>query len=125
MGPATQPSATRSSPVQYFLCHSGATARARSNPKLADRLERGQDSGVVTFHGRLFWEWAVSARPEWGSADDRLPAPDERLPELDLSCGPADLVHAHRAGPPPDGADSVRAVLAGRGAGQDGGSAQW
>lgn len=38
--------------------------------ELADQLQRGRDAGVVTFNGRLFWEWAVPARPEWGSADD-------------------------------------------------------
>ncbi|MER5967756.1 SMI1/KNR4 family protein [Streptomyces sp. NPDC002057] len=62
--------------------------------ELAGRLERGQEGGVVTFNGRLFWETAMSARPEWGSADDPLPAPDEQLPELDLSCSPTDLLHA-------------------------------
>ncbi|MEU1127952.1 SMI1/KNR4 family protein [Streptomyces sp. NPDC005899] len=62
--------------------------------ELAGRLERGRDGGAVTFNGRLFWESAMSARPEWGSADDPLPAPDERLPELDLSCGPTDVLHA-------------------------------
>ncbi|MEU3663704.1 SMI1/KNR4 family protein [Streptomyces sp. NPDC032940] len=62
--------------------------------ELADELERGRDAGAVTFNGRLIWEWAMSARPEWGSADDPLPARDERLPELDLSCSPTDLLHA-------------------------------
>ncbi|MGW2401665.1 SMI1/KNR4 family protein [Kitasatospora sp. NPDC001664] len=62
--------------------------------ELADRLERGRDAGVVTFNGRLLWESAMPAHPEWGSADDPLPAADERLPELDLSCSPADLLHA-------------------------------
>ncbi|WP_228974625.1 SMI1/KNR4 family protein [Streptomyces sp. DH12] len=62
--------------------------------ELADQLERGRDSGAVTFNGRLLWEWARPARPEWGSADEPLPGPDEQLPELDLSCGPTDLLHA-------------------------------
>ncbi|MFG3352709.1 SMI1/KNR4 family protein [Streptomyces sanyensis] len=62
--------------------------------ELADRLERGRDGGAVTFNGRLFWEWACPALPEWGSADEPLPAPDEWLPELDLSCSPEDLLHA-------------------------------
>ncbi|MFC8173899.1 SMI1/KNR4 family protein [Streptomyces sp. NPDC057242] len=62
--------------------------------ELADQLERGRDGGAVTFNGRLFWEWACPADPEWGSADDPLPPADEQLPELDLSCSPADLLHA-------------------------------
>ncbi|KAA0940113.1 SMI1/KNR4 family protein [Streptomyces apricus] len=61
--------------------------------ELADRLECGRDAGVVTFNGRLLWEWAMPAHPEWGSAEDPLPAPDEQLPELDLSCTPTDLLH--------------------------------
>ncbi|MDH6229016.1 SMI1/KNR4 family protein [Streptomyces sp. MJP52] len=64
--------------------------------ELADQLERGQDGGAVTFNGRLFWELASPAGPEWGSADDPLPAPDEQLPELDLSCSPTDLLHVSR-----------------------------
>lgn len=62
--------------------------------ELAGQLERGQDAGVVTFNGRLFWEWAMPARPEWGRADDPLPSPDDQLPELDLSCSPTDRLHA-------------------------------
>lgn len=76
--------------------------------ELAGRLERGQDGGAVTFNGRLFWESAMSARPEWGSADDPLPAPDEQLPELDLSCGPTDLLHASYL----DGFEELGALLA-------------
>ncbi|WP_435972140.1 SMI1/KNR4 family protein [Streptomyces sp. Qhu_M48] len=76
--------------------------------ELAGRLERGQDGGVVTFNGRLFWETAMSARPEWGSADDPLPVPDERLPELDLSCGPTDLLHPSYL----DGFEELGALLA-------------
>lgn len=60
--------------------------------ELADKLERGQDGGVVTFNGRMLWEGPLPARPEF-SADDPLPAPDEQLPELDLSHSPTDLVH--------------------------------
>ncbi|MFH8803966.1 SMI1/KNR4 family protein [Streptomyces sp. NPDC017936] len=76
--------------------------------ELADQLERGQDGGAVTFNGRLFWEWACPARPEWGSADDPLPAPDEQLPELDLSCRPTDLLHASYL----DGLEELGALLA-------------
>ncbi|MFE4306417.1 SMI1/KNR4 family protein [Streptomyces sp. NPDC056891] len=76
--------------------------------ELAGRLERGQDGGVVTFNGRLFWESAMSARPEWGSADDPLPAPDEPLPELDLSCSPTDLLHVSYL----DGFEELGALLA-------------
>ncbi|MGA5499390.1 SMI1/KNR4 family protein [Streptomyces cinereoruber] len=61
--------------------------------ELADRLERGQDGGAVTFNGRLIWEGASPTSPEWGSADDPLPSADEQLPELDLSCSPTDLLH--------------------------------
>ncbi|THA70097.1 hypothetical protein E6P78_11850 [Streptomyces sp. A0958] len=76
--------------------------------ELAGRLERGRDGGVVTFNGRLFWEPTMSARPEWGSADDPLPAPGERLPELDLSCSPTDLLHASYL----DGFEELGALLA-------------
>ncbi|MFE7356602.1 SMI1/KNR4 family protein [Streptomyces sp. NPDC057543] len=76
--------------------------------ELAGQLERGQDGGVVTFNGRLFWESAMSARPEWGSADDPLPAPDKRLPELNLSCSPTDLLHASYL----DGFEELGALLA-------------
>ncbi|MEU8837258.1 SMI1/KNR4 family protein [Streptomyces sp900116325] len=76
--------------------------------ELAGQLERGQDGGVVTFNGRLFWESATSARPEWGSADDPLPVPDERLPELNLSCSPTDLLHASYL----DGFEELGALLA-------------
>ncbi|MFF2524882.1 SMI1/KNR4 family protein [Streptomyces liangshanensis] len=61
--------------------------------ELAGRLERGQEAGVVTFNGRLLWEGPLPARPERGADDDPLPAPDERLPELDLSHRPTDLLH--------------------------------
>ncbi|MEU9591502.1 SMI1/KNR4 family protein [Streptomyces sp. NPDC048193] len=71
-----------------------ADSLGRYLAQVADQLERGQDGGAVTFNGRLFWEWGGSAHPEWGSADDPLPAPDEQLPELDLSCRPTDLLHA-------------------------------
>ncbi|MGW0858522.1 SMI1/KNR4 family protein [Streptomyces sp. NPDC002690] len=76
--------------------------------ELADQLERGPDAGVVTFNGRLFWEWAMPADPDWGSADDPLPAPDEPLPELDLSCAPTDRVHASHL----YGLDELGALLA-------------
>lgn len=76
--------------------------------ELADQLERGRDAGVVTFNGRMFWEWAMSARPEWGSADDPLPAPNEQLPELDLSCRPTDLLHASHL----NGLEELGALLA-------------
>ncbi|WP_151770734.1 SMI1/KNR4 family protein [Streptomyces abyssomicinicus] len=75
---------------------------------LADQLERGPDGGAVTFNGRLFWEWASPARPEWGDAGDPLPAPDEQLPELDLSCSPTDLLHASHL----DGLEELGALLA-------------
>ncbi|MER6345192.1 SMI1/KNR4 family protein [Streptomyces sp. NPDC001595] len=76
--------------------------------ELAGLLERGRDAGVVTFNGRLLWEWAVPACPEWGSADDPLPAPHEQLPELDLSCSPTDLLHASHL----DGLEELGALLA-------------
>ncbi|MEV8348068.1 SMI1/KNR4 family protein [Streptomyces niveus] len=76
--------------------------------ELAGQLERGQDAGVVTFNGRLLWEWAMPARPEWGSADEPLPAPDEQLPELDLSHSPADLLHASYL----DGLEELGALIA-------------
>lgn len=76
--------------------------------ELAGQLERGQDAGVVTFNGRLFWEWAMPARPEWGSADDPLPAPEEQLPELNLSHSPTDLLHASYL----DGLEELGALLA-------------
>ncbi|TXS21938.1 hypothetical protein EAO70_07150 [Streptomyces sp. adm13(2018)] len=60
--------------------------------ELADQLERGQAAGVVTFNGRLFWEGPPPARPKY-RADEPLPAPDEHLPELDLSLSPGDLLH--------------------------------
>lgn len=58
--------------------------------QLAHQLERGQDAGAVTFNGRLFWESAWPPRPDWGSADEPLPGPDEQLPELNLSCNPTE-----------------------------------
>ncbi|NYV73278.1 SMI1/KNR4 family protein [Streptomyces sp. UH6] len=76
--------------------------------ELADQLERGPDAGAVTFDGRLFWEWASPARPEWGDAGDPLPAPDEQLPELDLSCGPTDLLHVSHL----DGLEELGALIA-------------
>lgn len=60
--------------------------------EMADKLERGKNGGVVTFNGRLHWEGPLASRPEC-SADDPLPAPDEKLPELDLSHSPTDLLH--------------------------------
>ncbi|MER5736719.1 MULTISPECIES: SMI1/KNR4 family protein [unclassified Streptomyces] len=60
--------------------------------ELAAALERGREAGVVTFNGRLFWETPLPARREYG-AGEPLPGPDERLPELDLSYGPTDLLH--------------------------------
>ncbi|MEV6161697.1 SMI1/KNR4 family protein [Streptomyces sp. NPDC052052] len=76
--------------------------------ELADQLEVGQGAGAVTFNGRLFWECAMPARPEWGSADESLPAPDEQLPELDLSCSPTDLLHVSYL----DGFEELGALLA-------------
>ncbi|MFD7713941.1 SMI1/KNR4 family protein [Streptomyces sp. NPDC059786] len=76
--------------------------------ELAGQLERGRDAGVVTFNARLFWEWAMPAHPEWGSADDPLPARDEQLPELDLSCSDTDLLHASYL----DGLEELGALLA-------------
>ncbi|MEU6389421.1 SMI1/KNR4 family protein [Streptomyces sp. NPDC046939] len=76
--------------------------------ELAGQLGRGREAGVVTFNGRLLWEWAMPARPEWGSADDLLPAPNEQLPELDLSCSPTDLLHASHL----DGFEELGALLA-------------
>ncbi|EFL12864.1 SMI1/KNR4 family protein [Streptomyces sp. C] len=76
--------------------------------ELADRLEHGRDGGAVTFNGRLYWEWARSLEPDWGSADDRLPRPDEELPELDLSCSPTDVLHVGFL----DGLDELGALLA-------------
>ncbi|MGV9451601.1 SMI1/KNR4 family protein [Streptomyces sp. NPDC003635] len=76
--------------------------------ELADQLDRGQDAGVVTFNGRLLWERAMPARPDWGSADDPLPAPHEQLPELDLSCGPTDLLHVSWL----DGLEELGALIA-------------
>ncbi|MEU3795870.1 SMI1/KNR4 family protein [Streptomyces fructofermentans] len=61
--------------------------------ELADQLESGQAGGAVTFNGRLFWEWVMPPGPDWGSDDDPLPGPAEQLPELDLSCSPADVLH--------------------------------
>lgn len=75
--------------------------------ELAGKLERGQDAGVVTFNGRLFWEGPLPARPEC-SADEPLPAPDEQLPELDLSHSPADLLHVSYL----DGHEELGALIA-------------
>ncbi|MFF4012591.1 SMI1/KNR4 family protein [Streptomyces sp. NPDC001717] len=61
--------------------------------ELGDQLESGRDGGAVTFNGRLLWEWAGPPGPDWGSAADPLPRRDEQLPELDLSCSPADVLH--------------------------------
>lgn len=85
-----------------------ADSLGRYLAELAGRLESGRDAGVVTFNGRLLWEWAMPAHPEWGSADDPLPAPDEQLPELDLSCSPTDLLHASYL----DGLEELGALLA-------------
>ncbi|MFE9700100.1 SMI1/KNR4 family protein [Streptomyces sp. NPDC006270] len=75
--------------------------------ELADKLERGKDGGVVTFNGRLFWEGPLAPRPECG-ADGPLPAPDEKLPELDLSHSPTDLFHASYL----DGHEELGALIA-------------
>ncbi|MFE5861663.1 SMI1/KNR4 family protein [Streptomyces virginiae] len=76
--------------------------------ELADQLESGQDGGAVTFNGRLFWEWAGRPGPDWGSADDPLPGPDEQVPELDLSCSPTDVLPVGLL----DGLDELGALLA-------------
>ncbi|MFC7924764.1 SMI1/KNR4 family protein [Streptomyces cinereoruber] len=76
--------------------------------ELADRLERGQDGGAVTFNGRLIWEGVSPTSPEWGSADDPLPSADEQLPELDLSCSPTDLLHVSYL----DGFEELGALIA-------------
>lgn len=75
--------------------------------ELADRLERGAEAGVVTFNGRLFWEGPLPAWPEYG-ADEPLPAPDERLPELDLSPSPTDPLHVSHL----DGHEELGALIA-------------
>ncbi|MFD4693506.1 SMI1/KNR4 family protein [Streptomyces sp. NPDC058463] len=75
--------------------------------ELADMLERGQEAGVVTFNGRLFWEAPLPARPQC-SADEPLPAPDEQLPELDLSHSPTDLLHVSHL----DGHEELGALIA-------------
>ncbi|MFJ3301488.1 SMI1/KNR4 family protein [Streptomyces bacillaris] len=75
--------------------------------ELAGTLERGQDAGVVTFNGRLFWEARPPARPQY-SADEPLPAPDEQLPELDLSYSPTDLLHVSHL----DGHEELGALIA-------------
>ena len=75
--------------------------------ELACTLERGQSAGVVTFNGRLFWEGPLPARPE-RSADEPLPAPDEQLPELDLSHSPTDLLHVSYL----DGHEELGALIA-------------
>ncbi|MFE1037048.1 SMI1/KNR4 family protein [Streptomyces sp. NPDC058807] len=76
--------------------------------ELAGQLEQGRDAGAVTFNGRLLWEWAMPTHPEWGSADDPLPSPDEQLPELDLSCSPTAPLHAIYL----DGLEELGALLA-------------
>ncbi|MFJ7209423.1 SMI1/KNR4 family protein [Streptomyces sp. NPDC098789] len=73
----------------------------------ADQLERGQDTGIVTFNGRLFREAPLPARPKC-SADEPLPAPDEQLPELDLSHSPTDLLHVSHL----DGHEELGALIA-------------
>ncbi|MFC9397488.1 SMI1/KNR4 family protein [Streptomyces sp. NPDC057027] len=75
--------------------------------ELAGTLERGQDAGVVTFNGRLFWEGRPPARPQY-SADEPLPTPDEQLPELDLSYSPTDLLHVSHL----DGHEELGALIA-------------
>ncbi|MFE0089817.1 SMI1/KNR4 family protein [Streptomyces sp. NPDC058991] len=75
--------------------------------ELAGKLERGQDAGVVTFNGRLFWEGPLPARPQC-SADEPLPGPDEQLPELDLSYSPTDLLHVSHL----DGHEELGALIA-------------
>nr|WP_232791144.1 SMI1/KNR4 family protein [Streptomyces kanasensis] len=75
--------------------------------ELADTLERGQEAGVVTFNGRLFWEAPLPARPQC-SGDEPLPAPDEQLPELDLSHSPTDLLHVSHL----DGHEELGALIA-------------
>ncbi|MFE4451234.1 SMI1/KNR4 family protein [Streptomyces sp. NPDC056796] len=74
---------------------------------VAGRLECGRDAGVVTFNGRLFWEGPLPARPQSGSGGP-LPAPDERLPELDLSHSPTDTLHASHL----DGLEELGALIA-------------
>lgn len=76
--------------------------------ELADHLAGGQDAGAVTFNGRLFWEWASPPGPDWGSADDPLPGPDEQLPELNLPCSPAEVIHVGLL----DGLEELGALLA-------------
>ncbi|WP_069170361.1 SMI1/KNR4 family protein [Streptomyces griseus] len=73
----------------------------------ADQLERGQAAGIVTFNGRLFREDPLPARPKY-SADEPLPAPDEQLPELDLSHSPTDLLHVSHL----DGHGELGALIA-------------
>ncbi|MFG3510011.1 SMI1/KNR4 family protein [Streptomyces sp. NPDC047821] len=75
--------------------------------KEADQLERGQDAGIVTFNGRLFRENPLPARPKY-SADEPLPAPDEPLPELNLSYSPTDLLHVSHL----DGHEELGALIA-------------
>ncbi|WP_284582043.1 SMI1/KNR4 family protein [Streptomyces sp. 2P-4] len=85
-----------------------ADSLGRYLEELAGQLESGQGGGAVTFNGRLFWEWAMPPGPDWGSADDPLPGPDEQLPELDLSCGPTDVLHVGAL----DGLEELGALLA-------------
>jgi hypothetical protein len=75
--------------------------------KEADQLERGQDAGIVTFNGRLFREAPLPARLKC-SADEPLPAPEEQLPQLDLSYSPTDLLHASHL----DGHEELGALIA-------------
>lgn len=75
--------------------------------ELAGTLERGQDAGVVTFNGRLFWEGHPPARPQYG-ADEPCPSPDEHLPELDLSYSPTDILHVSHL----DGLEELGALIA-------------
>ncbi|MFJ6699992.1 SMI1/KNR4 family protein [Streptomyces sp. NPDC091272] len=85
-----------------------AVSLGRYLEELAGLLESGQDGGAVTFNGRLFWEWAMPPGPDWGSAGDPLPGPDEQLPELDLSCSPTDVLHVGAL----DGLEELGALLA-------------
>ncbi|WP_250403752.1 SMI1/KNR4 family protein [Streptomyces cellostaticus] len=75
--------------------------------ELAGKFERGQDAGVVTLNGRLFWEGPLPARPQC-SADEPLPGPDEQLPELELSYSPTDLLHVSHL----DGHEELGALIA-------------
>ncbi|MFG2921854.1 SMI1/KNR4 family protein [Streptomyces sp. NPDC048305] len=84
-----------------------ADSLGRYLAELADTLGRGQEAGVVTFNGRLLWETPPPARPKLG-ADGPLPAPDEQLPELELSFSPTDVLHVSHL----DGHEELGALIA-------------